>query len=409
MKPVLTVFFDGLKPESLVHMPFLNSLQHRRLKALLGYSIACHASMYSGVYPHKHLMWFVWQRTPATSPFRWLRSARVLQYADCLPMRLIVQKITNRVQKRTAFWGIPQIIHPPLRYWPDLDVSEKRFWDEDGYLDGYPTIFELLRAHQVPYEIVGMGRSRQPSWQVVEAYHISDIKPWTYLFIGEVDGLSHRHRQNSPFVIEYLKRFDAIVERYYREFEQRTGDFSFFAFSDHGHQLVHEKINLYTVFRQAGRDLNCYLHVIDANFARFWFDNEAERRQVRQVLARIQNGFVLQAADLAAYHVEMPDNRFGDLVFYLDAGSAFAPTSFGFGKKEISLHGYLPAYPDADGVFIANRSFATADPVELVDVLPSLLNLLALPIPDHVEGRVVWGMGEAWEDTHYTKSPSLTR
>jgi hypothetical protein len=394
MQPVLTVFFDGLKPDSLAFMPFLNSLSHRRLRTLLGYSITCHASMYSGVYPNKHLMWFVWQHSPETSPFRWLRSARFLQYVDCLPTRLLVQRITKGMQKRTAYWGIPQIIHPPLRYWPYIDIAEKRYWDEDGYLAGYPTIFELLRTHQVSYEVVGMARSQQPSWQVVAEHRFSDIKPWTYLFIGEVDGLSHRHLQDSPFVIEHLQRFDAIVERRYRELEQRVGDFAFFVFSDHGHQPVREKINLYTVFREAGADLNRYLHVIDANFARFWLENGAERRLVEQVLSRVPNGFVLQDADLASYHSEMPDNRFGDLVFYLDVGSAFSPTSFGFGKKEISLHGYLPCYAESDGVFVTNRSIAIADPVELVDILPSLLNLLGLPIPAHVEGRVIWEWGK---------------
>ena len=117
----------------------------------------------------------------------------------------------------------------------------------------------------------------------------------------------------------------------------------------------------------------------------------------------------LQDADLATYHSEMPDNRFGDLVFYLDLGSAFSPTSFGFGKKEISLHGYLPCYPDLDGIFVANRSIATEAPVELVDILPSLLSLLGLPIPTHVEGRDGVGLGEEWVGTRCTESRSLTQ
>ena len=113
MKPILTFFFDGLKPDSLAHMPFLNSLSHRRLRTLLGYSITCHASMYSGVYPNKHLMWFVWQHSPETSPFRWLHSARLLQYLDSLPMRLLVQRITNRVQKRHRLLGRSANHTPP--------------------------------------------------------------------------------------------------------------------------------------------------------------------------------------------------------------------------------------------------------------------------------------------------------
>ena len=71
---VLTVFIDGLKPESVEeYMPFLNTFGKRRVETDLGYSVTCHATMYSGVYPNKHLRWFLWKYSPETSPFKWIR------------------------------------------------------------------------------------------------------------------------------------------------------------------------------------------------------------------------------------------------------------------------------------------------------------------------------------------------
>ena len=44
-----------------------------------------------------------------------------------------------------------------------------------------------------------------------------------------------------------------------------------------------------------------------------------------------------------------------------------------------------------DGVFVSNRSLAGDSHLELVDIMPSILDALDLPIPGHVEGKSVWG------------------
>jgi hypothetical protein len=155
--------------------------------------------MYSGVFPNKHLMWFVWKYAPNTSPFKWLKSFSFLEHLDSIPLRLLLHKVTTYFEKRTAFWGIPRIVHLPIRYWPNIDVSEKLFWDETGYLENYPTIFEFLRKYNVAYETVGMTKT--PLINLVTDHQFTEITPWTYIFIGEVDGLSHQYRQDSPIVI----------------------------------------------------------------------------------------------------------------------------------------------------------------------------------------------------------------
>ncbi|HOD05830.1 MAG TPA: hypothetical protein PKH92_12375, partial [Anaerolineaceae bacterium] len=69
---------------------------------------------------------------------------------------MLVHRLTARRTHLTAYWGIPRLYNLPLRYWPNIDVAEKRYWDEDGYLEGRPTIFERLRQANLSYEIVGM-------------------------------------------------------------------------------------------------------------------------------------------------------------------------------------------------------------------------------------------------------------
>ena len=59
-KPVLSIFADGVRFDSLQFMPFLKKLNSSPLETVLGYSITCHPSMYTGVYPDKHKVAFHW-------------------------------------------------------------------------------------------------------------------------------------------------------------------------------------------------------------------------------------------------------------------------------------------------------------------------------------------------------------
>lgn len=393
MKPVISVFFDGLKPESLQYMPFLNSLPHqRRLETILGYSITCHASMYTGVYPDRHHLWFLWQRSPLTSPFRWLKKVPLKGLLDHIPGWMLAHKITARRTHLSAYWGIPRLFNLPLRYWPEIDVAEKKYWDEDGYIEGCPTIFERLREEHVDYEVVGMVPHVIDTSRLVGEHVFKQVHPWTYLFIGDVDALTHHYTQTAPEVIERLRVFDAMVERCCKDVERLSGGYELVVWSDHGHVPLHEKIDIYDLFKAQGDDLRRYMHIIDINFARFWFRNSGERQRVEAILNCIPNGHVLLEAEMQALRVSMPDARFGELIFYLDAGSAFSRTIFGFGLRQKSVHGYLPSNPACDGVFLS--SFPIAPQVErvtLVDIQPSLLSLLGVPVPPGLDGKVIWG------------------
>ena len=392
MKPVLTFFFDALKPESLEHMPFLNSFAHkRRMRAELGHSVTCHPSMYSGVHPNKHLQWFVWKYDPVGPPFKWARIFKYLGLLDNLGTRYFLHKYTRQFrQKNTSWFGVPLLVNLPLKYWPYFDVVEDRAWDDPGYLQTYPTAFDLLRQHDVAFEIVGMTKGAGDEFEQIGSHEFTEIRPWTYFFLGSVDSYSHHYGQDAPETIERMQRLDQLVAAKYETYSQQVSDFDVFVFSDHGHIRAEERVDIHKVFRQHGQNLKRFIHLIESNYARFWFRNDEERAIVERTLATIDVGFILTEAHLHRYHVDMPDNRYGDLVFYLDAPYLFTKTIWGFSRKQKSMHGYLPDYPGSDGVFLSQRPLVEGAHVELVDVLPTLLDSLALPVPDYVDGRVLW-------------------
>jgi predicted AlkP superfamily pyrophosphatase or phosphodiesterase len=396
MKPVLTFFFDALKPESLEHMPFLNSFAvKRRMRSELGHSVTCHPSMYSGVHPDKHLQWFVWKYDPITSPFKWARIFKYLGFLDNLGSRYFLHKYTRQFRgKNTAWFGVPLLVNLPLRYWSYFNVVEDRAWNEPGYLSEYPTVFDILRGYKVGFEVSGMSKNGGDEFEQIGSHQFKEIQPWTYFFLGSIDSYSHHYGQDAPETIARLKRLDQLVESKYQAYSRLVSDFDVFVFSDHGHIRIEKLVDIHAVFRKHGYNLHQFINLIESNYARFWFRTDKERAIVERILSTIPEGFILTDKHYCTYHLEMPDNRYGDLVFYLDVPSLFSKTIWGFSRKQRSMHGYLPEHAGSDGVFLSRRPVVNGSHVELVDILPTILTSLNLPIPKYVDGKVLWTCAE---------------
>lgn len=392
MRPVIAAFVDGLKPDSIRPdtTPFLATLGKRRMKSEMGFSLTNYATMLTGRRVDEHHHWFLWRRRPETSPQRWMRWTG----ATLLPDAFVVHGGLNvmnsafaRFSDNTAYFRVPRLFNLPVKYWPQLDVIEKRFWDEDGYIPGHTTLFERLRATGTAYECPGMTRpDAERSIAVSAAHDYSRPMPFRFVLLGDIDPLSHRHTQEGAATREALGRLDRAVEKAYTE-SRRWADEepAILLWSDHGHRVVEEKVDIFRAFRDAGDKLERHMHFLDGNYARFWFRDEAERRQVERVLAGLDGwGRTVDEKLAREQRVTMPDNRFGDLVWHLDEPRLFARTSWGF-SSSVSNHGYIPDDPEMDAVAVSNLPF-TRDALHMVDVLPTLLHLAGLPPARGSEG-----------------------
>lgn len=397
---VLTVFIDGLKPESIEDMPFLNRFNRRRIKTELGYSNPCHASMYSGVNPNKHLVWFIWKYSPETSPFNWIKRTKFDKFPNNIYMKYFLYRITKLFYKNnTSAFGLPFLWYMPLNKWFYFDVAEKKFWTERNFLEGHPTIFEILRNACIDYEVIGLSKNAlNNSVECIKNHNFKKFASWTYIFIGDIDPLSHQYGQSSPEVREKLNEIDNILLNIYMKFKNESDDFCFMLFSDHGHTLAYDKVNLSLVFMSNGSVLEDYIYFVDSNYARFWFRNEKERLTVTNVLSNLNDkGFILTDNILKQYKVDMPDRSYGDLIFYLDSPYTFDQGNiFVMGKersdtgKYISFHGYLPDRLDSDGVFISNRDMIDDPYIKLEDIMPSILSLFKVNVPKDIDGTLIW-------------------
>ena len=388
---VLLYFMDGVKYDMMQkHMPFLASLHTKPLMSDFGYSCACHATMYTSRYIEEHGTWFIWKRGD-NSPYKWLNYFPGLKYINCLPLKLIIGKITRKMSKNSSYPGVACLVNLPLKYWPLFETTEDVMWNDDRYKPEIPNLFSILKQKGVKHQVIALHRGTQPD-DAMNEEHLVDYNEddFVYFFIGYTDNIMHQYGEWQKESQDYLTKVDAFIKKTYEKAKAERGDdVTLVAFSDHGHIDIEEpKININDYFKPYGHKVNKYVHLIEANFARFWFRNNKERHQVEQVLKDMTQkglGFVLSKEHLDRYHINMNPQEHGELVFYLAAPHEFTNTIWGFGKTVKSGHGFEPTLPKHYGIFCSNKTLAeNRQFAYLTDVLPSVLNATGISTKDYL-------------------------
>jgi hypothetical protein len=377
-------FVDGLGHDMQQDLPYLSTLRRARLRTELGYSVTCHASMYTGVAPREHGFWFLWQRAPERSPFRWLRTARLDRLPDAPLLKVGLHRLTRARHRNTSFFGLPFPAHTPLALWPQLAPTETKLWPEPGYSAAHPTWFDRLRG-RARVRVTGIApREAAEACARIEALDADPTLDLDYLFFGDVDPLCHRLGKDHAATRERIARVDRALDAHVRKYEARGQRVEVLAWSDHGHHAVQRRVPIFPLLRAAGLDLHALPHVVDANYARFWPRTPAEEQRVRRALAGIDKGWVLDAETLAAYQVDFPDGRYGTLIFYLDEGAIFDKGPIRvlgrtFQNRDVSMHGYLPEREASWGFVASTRPLPRAPHIR--DIAGRVLDLAAPRAP----------------------------
>ena len=190
--------------------------------------------------------------------------------------------------------------------------------------------------------------------------------------------MMHAYGENGKEVQEYFKKVDAFIKQTYEKAKKVNDDVTVIAYSDHGHiDLEEPYIDINTYFKPEGLKVNNYIHLIESNYARFWFRDEEERKEVENVINKMVDkglGFVLDEEYQKKYHLQVNPKEHGELIFYLAAPHEFTKTIWGFGHSVKSGHGFEPTLPKHYGIFCSNKPLANDRKFAyLTDVLPSVM------------------------------------
>lgn len=377
---VLTFFMDGVKYEMMEkHMPFLNSLNTRPILSEFGYSCACHATMYTGKYVDEHGTWFIWKKSD-NSPYKWVNKVPLLKHLNFLPLKLFIGKLTNKLSKNTSYSGVPCLVNLPLKYWGMFEPCDNVMWNNPEWKKDIPNLFTILNNHNIPNKVIALHKKTKSNDPFEESKDInmSDYE-FLYYFIGYTDNIMHSYGEGKESQ-EYFEKVDAFIKEEYEKALKTGKNVQVIAFSDHGHIDVDEpKVNINDYFI-GKKKVNDYIHLIESNFARFWFRNEKEKEEIKEVAKKMTEaglGFVIDNEVKNRYHLNLNPKEHGEIVFYLAPPKEFTNTIWGFGHSVISGHGYEPIHPKHYGIFCTNMKVKNECKfVYLTDILPTILKSL---------------------------------
>ena len=376
---LLLYFMDGVKYDMMKkYMPFLSSINSKPLISDFGYSCACHATMYTSRYIEEHKTWFIWKRGE-NSPYRWINCIPGLKYINFLPLKLVLGKITRKLSHNTSYSGVSCLVNLPLKYWPLFEPCDNVMWDDPRWKSDIPNMFTIMKKNKIPHHIIALHRGTQADdafKEECQADYRND--EFIYFFIGYTDNIMHSYGECGKKAQEYLTKVDAFIKETYKKACKYHDDVTVVAYSDHGHiDLEEPYIDINTYFKPEGLNVNNYIHLIESNYARFWFRNNQERKDISRVIKNLVDsglGFILDKKYQEQYHLRVNPKEHGELIFYLAAPHEFTKTIWGFGHSIKSGHGFEPTLPKHYGIFCSNKSLASdREFAYLTDVLPTVM------------------------------------
>jgi predicted AlkP superfamily pyrophosphatase or phosphodiesterase len=335
-------------------------LPHRTpLRTILGFSSGAIPTILTGLRPDQHGQWNLFYYDPKGSPFRWLR------HLAFLPEGVMDNRIARKLLKETGrrVLGLGPIfeccVSPRLLPW--FNWVEKRNIYAGGGIPGTPSIFDRLAEAGVPHHIYSYHQA--PDGELLRRAR-RDVETsgasFFFLYLCEMDAFLHRWCQEPELVKDKLRWYAAELRLLFETARHVDRAAGFTVFSDHGMTPVRNRFDLASEIRRLGFSMPAdYLAVYDSTMARFWFFNEKARRDVMELLERVECGTVLHDADLAELGLLFPDNRYGERIFLLKPGWLIAQGDFnGKGWSPHGMHGYHPEDAWSDGVFLSNQPYS---------------------------------------------------
>jgi arylsulfatase A-like enzyme len=199
------------------------------------------------------------------------------------------------------------------------------------------------------------------------------------------DHAGHADGPDAPEVVESLRAQDRALAELLAGLEHRDAlaATTLLLVSDHGMDRVRTRIDLAAALRRAGLGARVFG---GGGFAKIALQGgaPAEAKAVR--VARELGLEAWRRGDAPA-ELRLGNPRFGDVV-------ALAPPGVAIGRSRLQgVHGYRPEQPRMAALFAAVGRAVPAGlalgEVRSIDVAPTVLSLLGVPVPEWMEGRPV--------------------
>jgi hypothetical protein len=130
---------------------------------------------------------------------------------------------------------------------------------------------------------------------------------------------------------------------------------------------------------------------LDSTTARFWFKEDNAKRKIAAMLEGLNGGKIMSKENLKICKANFNHTKYGELIWIADGGILILPNFWQGNSPVRGMHGYLPKVEDNCAAFMLlsptiDRMIQLEEPCEMVDIFPTILDLLNLPTPESNEG-----------------------
>ena len=388
--------------------PYLHGLARKgvRCSIMEPFGFNTGPSFFAGLYPERsnQIQKFVYN--PKGSPYRFTRY--IPEFLLHLPrgsgrISSMIEARARAMARRagnTAAQHFVDYAPVPFKFKQYFDLSEQRNLYEPGALE-FPTVFDTLRQVSASFLYIGV-----PDFHLSVETNLKDFasgyrgdESFVFIHFSEPDWVEHEFGPSSEEYREALSKVDAAVSRIHETMQTRQGSVHLLAFGDHGAADVTRHVNVQAALQalpwKPHRD---YIYFLDSTQVRFWYLDPACRSDIHGALEALGAGEWLTDDDKIRYRLPQDHGKHFEDLFILKEGGLIRPDFFHhpMSPPVKGMHGYRPESPaNMASCVVVPASGGTAreldDPRPMVDLFPTALDLMGLPVPESSQGKSLVG------------------
>jgi predicted AlkP superfamily pyrophosphatase or phosphodiesterase len=260
------------------------------------------------------------------------------------------------------------------------------------------TLFDVLRKNNINFKFIAQPLTKGDDDTFNKAIESVEKGNYSFWFIkfGNLDSLGHIFGPKSHELRKELKKIDSLVEQIMNQFRAKYSNSLFIILSDHGMIEVNKKVDL----TQELTDLNLcipkdYIFFLDSTMARFWFFNQIAKKKITSKLSDIKEGYMPHITNLEQLGINNIGYRYFEEIFVLNERNIFFPDFFWRSTPPKGMHGYAHEVSSKPILIFSNSDIEMKEKkcAHFADIMPTILELLNLEIPEYCEGESLLSEG----------------
>jgi len=286
-----------------------------------------------------------------------------------------------------------------------FDIFKTKYIWEDSELklsfNGVDIIFKIIGENNCNYT----HETRSKKMISTRPKQFNKNKKLEVFDAHAIDIFTHWYINDEEKMSDLYKKVDDLIKDFHEECERRG--ITLMILSDHAQAKVEDTIDIVGKIDELGIKNNEITYYIEASKARFWFHSDSAREKMLDYLSGNSKGTLLHFEELYRYNIKFDNDGYGEYYFISNPGTIFFPNDFyhPIGNLYLALtnpeqrgrikspvyrgyHGHLP-YNECEKGFVMlldNDYKADRKEIEIIDIAPTILNLLGYDKPDSLKG-----------------------